>query len=89
MNNLERVATIKQRLIEALTPSMIEVEDESHLHAGHEGAKTGKGHFAVTIASAHFNGKTPLARHRLVYAALGNMMETDIHALRISANTPS
>jgi len=83
-----RLAEIENRLRTALDPLSLEVIDESHLHAGHEGAKTGKGHFAVTICSAQFTGKLPLARHRLVYSALGDMMEHDIHALSINAQTP-
>ena len=86
MNNDERVAEIARRLTQALTPSYIDVEDESHLHAGHEGAKSGKGHFAVKIVSGKFEGLTPLARHRLVYSSLGEMMDSDIHALRITAD---
>lgn len=88
MDKSLRLAEIENRLRTALAPVRIEVIDESHLHAGHEGAKTGKGHFAVTICSAQFAGKLPLARHRLVYGALGDMMEHDIHALSINAQTP-
>jgi BolA protein len=64
------------------------VKDQSHLHAGHEGAKDGRGHFDVTIVSNAFKGKRQLARHRLIYDALGTLMKTDIHALRIQASTP-
>jgi BolA protein len=64
------------------------VKDQSHLHAGHEGAKDGRGHFDVTIVSNTFKGKRQLARHRLIYDALGTLMKTDIHALRIQASTP-
>jgi BolA protein len=64
------------------------VKDQSHLHAGHAGAQDGRGHFDVTIVSDAFAGKRPLARHRLIYEALGTLMETDIHALRINASTP-
>jgi len=88
MDKTERVAEIRRRLQLALQPVSLEVIDESHLHAGHAGALTGKGHFAVQIVSPQFVGKLPLARHRMVYAALGEMMEEDIHALSISANTP-
>ncbi len=86
MNNDERVAEIERRLTDALSPSYIDVEDESYLHAGHEGAKSGKGHFALKIVAEKFKGMTPLARHRLVYAALGDLMDSDIHALRITAS---
>lgn len=88
MDKSERVAEIRRRLQMALQPLQLEVVDESHLHAGHAGALTGKGHFAVQIVSPQFAGKTPLARHRMIYAALGEMMDEDIHALSISANTP-
>lgn len=76
---------IKGKLIEAFAPSHIEVIDESHLHAGHVGAQSGKGHYAVTIYSQAFAGKNPLARHRLIYDALGELMDTKIHALSIKA----
>jgi len=73
----------------ALSPSMLEIRDDSHKHAGHEGARDGRGHFAVDITSIAFEGMAPLARHRRVYAALGDMMQTDIHALQIRARTPA
>lgn len=88
MEKTERLAEIQRRLQTVLQPQSLEVVDESHLHAGHAGALTGKGHFAVHIVSSQFVGKPPLARHRMVYAALGDMMDNDIHALSISANTP-
>lgn len=66
----------------------IAIEDESALHAGHEGAKSGGGHFRLRIISEKFIGLAPLARHRLVYDALGEMMQRDIHALSIQALTP-
>ncbi len=84
----DRVARIEQRLREALAPESIEIGDESHLHAGHEGAKGGGGHFAVTIVSAKFQGQNTVMRHRLVYDALGNMMQKEIHALSITALSP-
>lgn len=86
--NPERVRRIRALLVDALQPSFIEVTDDSHRHAGHAGARGGQGHFSVDIVSAAFAGKLPLARHRLVYAALGDMMQTDIHALAIRARTP-
>lgn len=84
----ERVAEIERLLREAFQPSHLLVKDQSHLHAGHEGAKDGRGHFDVTIVSNTFKGKRQLARHRLIYDALGTLMKTDIHALRIQASTP-
>jgi BolA protein len=80
-----RMKEITNRLTSSLNPSDLTVLDESHLHAGHAGAKTGKGHFAVTISSSQFEGLLPLKRHRLVYQALGDLMDTDIHAIRIKA----
>jgi len=85
----ERVTTIRNRLEDALAPTELVVKDQSHLHAGHEGAKEGKGHFEVTIVSDKFDNANRIARHRLVYDALGSFMETDIHALRINAFAPS
>lgn len=84
----ERVAEIERLLREAFQPSHLLVKDQSHLHAGHEGAKDGRGHFDVTIVSNAFKGKRQLARHRLIYDALDTLMKTDIHALRIQASTP-
>ena len=86
--NPQRVERIRALLTEALAPQSLDVADDSHKHAGHAGARGGQGHFGVDIVSAAFAGKLPLARHRLVYAALGEMMQTDIHALAIRARTP-
>jgi BolA family transcriptional regulator, general stress-responsive regulator len=82
-----RIATIRSRLILALDPQLLEITDESHLHAGHAGARDGRGHFHVRIVSSRFRGLSRLAQHRLVYEALGDLMTTDIHAVRISAET--
>lgn len=84
----ERVASIEAILTDAFAPSHLLVKDQSHLHAGHAGAKDGRGHFAVSIVSTAFAEKSPLERHRMVYAALGSLMETDIHALKINATAP-
>ena len=86
--NVERVERIRVAL-QALAPSALQVLDESHRHVGHEGARDGRGHFAVEIVSEAFAGLAPLARHRRVYEALGSMMQTDIHALSIRAMTPA
>jgi BolA protein len=83
--NARRVDRIRLLLERAFEPESLEVEDDSHKHAGHEGAKSGLGHFNVSIVSSHFNGMKMLARHRAVYAALDDMMKTDIHALAIEA----
>ena len=84
-----RVTTIEQLLVTALAPQDLLVKDQSHLHAGHAGAKEGKGHFDVTIVSEKFDGVNRIGRHRLVYDALGAFMESDIHALRINAFSPA
>jgi BolA protein len=83
--NAIRVEQIQRLLESAFEPESLMVEDDSHRHVGHEGAKGGMGHFNVSIVSAHFNGMTMLARHRAVYKALDNLMQTDIHALAIEA----
>ena len=75
--------------LQSLQPSHLEIIDESHKHAGHEGARDGRGHFALDIVSEAFAGLAPLARHRRVYQAMGEMMQTDIHALSIRARTPA
>ena len=79
--------SIRARLA-ALDPLRIELDDESALHAGHEGAKGGGGHFRLTIVSPRFRNETTVARHRLVYAALGPLMRREIHALALRALTP-
>jgi BolA protein len=83
--NAERVERITALLESVFAPESLDVEDDSHRHAGHEGAKTGLGHFNLAIVSAHFNDMKMLARHRAIYSALGDMMQTDIHALSIDA----
>lgn len=89
MVNPERVARMRSLLAEAFTPLALEVIDDSHKHVGHAGARDGRGHFTVEIVSAAFAGMTMLARHRAIYAALGQMMTTDIHALSIRAGAPA
>jgi BolA protein len=83
-----RVDAIRARLAAALAPEQLEVADDSHRHVGHAGARDGRGHFRVRVVSASFRGQSPLARHRAVFAALGDLMQTDIHALAIDARTP-
>lgn len=78
---------IKQKL-SVLEPEKIEIVDESARHAGHEGAKSGGGHYLLTIVSRKFSGKSTLARHRLVYDVLQEMMHKNIHALSVKAYTP-
>jgi BolA protein len=83
-----RVERIRAILARGFTPSGLTGEDQSHLDVGHAGARDGRGHFRVRIVAAAFGGKAPLARHRAVYAALADMLETDIHALAVEARTP-
>ncbi|HRQ64656.1 MAG TPA: BolA family protein [Xanthomonadaceae bacterium] len=84
----DRVERIHRLLSLAFAPAAVEVVDDSHKHVGHAGARDGRGHFSVRLVSTAFAGQPPLARHRAVYAALGDMMQTDIHALSIRAQTP-
>lgn len=83
----DRVNLIKQRLQNCLNPTLLEIEDQSALHAGHPGARSG-GHFAVKIIAEQFNGKSRVERHRMVYKALSDVMQSDIHALSIQSLTP-
>jgi BolA protein len=83
-----RVGAIRAAIEAALAPVALEIEDESHKHAGHAGARDGRGHFRVDVVSGAFTGMSPIARHRAVYAAVGELMATDIHALAIRARTP-
>jgi BolA protein len=83
-----RAAWIEQRLRATLDPVALDIEDESHKHAGHAGAKSGGGHFRMRIVSPQFSGLDAVARHRLVYQALGEAMGREIHALSIQALAP-
>ncbi len=85
----DRQQQIQVCLEQAFQPTELLVKDQSQLHAGHEGAKDGRGHFDVTIVSMAFDGINRIGRHRMVYDALGSLLETDIHAIRIKAFTPS
>ena len=85
--NAERIARMTGLLTDSLNPTHLSIVDESHLHAGHVGAKTGKGHFFVEITSDEFTSVSPVKKHQLIYGALGEMMQSDIHALRISAKS--
>ena len=79
---------MRQRLA-SLEPLSLDLRDESAQHAGHAGARpSGGSHWQLTIVSEAFRGKSPVARHRMVYEALGDLMERDIHALRIEAFAP-
>jgi BolA protein len=80
---------IEERLRASIQAESIHVRDDSAKHHGHEGAKTGGGHFHVTIVAEAFSGKNRLARHRLVYDPLSDWIPARIHALSIDARTPS
>ena len=77
-------------LKQQLSPQVLEIEDDSGLHAGHpEAAVSGGGHFSVLIVSERFQGLKSVERHRLIYQALGNEFKKDIHALAVKALTPA
>ena len=81
-------AEIRRRL-EGLAPCELDLQDESARHAGHSGAAPGGNtHWKLTIVSAAFTGKSTVARHRMIYQALGELMQQPIHALEISARSP-
>ena len=82
-----RVEQLRAALVSALEPTLLEIRDDSAAHAGHAGAREG-GHFHVRIASARFIGLAPLARHRLVYDAVGSLLKTQVHALSIDTRLP-
>jgi len=84
----ERVSLIRRSLEAAFAPEELAIIDDSGRHAGHAGARDGRGHFQVRILSRHFSGKRTVERHRMVYAALGSLMQTDIHALGLIALSP-
>jgi BolA protein len=84
----DRLQQIRERLTAGLAPLECELTDESALHAGHPGAASGGGHYRLRLVSDRFKGHSRLARHRLVYDCLHDMMQRDIHALAITALTP-
>jgi BolA family transcriptional regulator, general stress-responsive regulator len=86
---MDRIAEIKARLEQALSPTQLDIIDESHLHAGHAGAASGAGHFNVTIISDKFTGQSAIQRHRMVYLAVNDLMPSEIHALSINAQAPN
>jgi BolA protein len=85
----ERIDVIRERLEAGFSPTHLQVKDQSHLHAGHAGAQDGMGHFEITIIADAFEGKSRIERHRMVYGAMGSLMQTDIHALKINAFSPA
>lgn len=86
---VERCKCIEERLTKTFSPSHLLVKDQSHLHAGHAGARDGKGHFAVEIVSDSFRDRSRLERHRMIFESLEDIMSSDIHALKIKAQTPT
>lgn len=89
MTTLTRAERIRSKLQRELHTDQVELIDDSHLHAGHAGARDGRGHFRVRVVSEDFAGLKTLQRHQLVYRALAELMQTDIHALGITALTPA
>ena len=85
---MNRIDLIRAALTAAFAPTHLVIEDQSAAHAGHAGAADGRGHFSVEIVAGAFAGQPALARHRMVYAALGELMQTDIHALSVRAAAP-
>ena len=85
---MSKIDTMRERLA-ALQPQSLEIIDDSHKHSGHGGFMADGSHYRMTIVSAQFDGKNQVARHRMVYAALGEMMKQDIHAMNIDARTPA
>jgi BolA protein len=84
----DRIERIRSSLERALAPLQLDIEDESHHHVGHAGASDGRGHFRVHIVAADFAGLPLIKRHQRVYAALGDLMNTDIHALALDTRAP-
>lgn len=83
MNNRERIEQMQARLESTLNPESLTITDDSHKHVGHAGAKTGMGHFTIDIQAKALEGKSRIEQHKLIYQALGDMMDTEIHALAI------
>ena len=79
---------LREQALTALAPEHIQLDDDSAEHAGHAGARSGGGHYTLTIVSGRFAGLSRVARHRLVYDTLGELMKTRVHALAIRALTP-
>lgn len=86
--NINRADVIRDKLQQRFAPLALSVQDDSAKHAGHAGARDGRGHFTVRVVSKEFADHSRVERHRMVYAALGDLMQTDVHALSISAFTP-
>jgi len=85
----KRIEIIRSKLQAALDPVILDITDDSHLHVGHAGAQDGAGHFTVNIVAETFKDMSTIARHRLIYDALAELMPDQIHALSIKASTPA
>ena len=83
-----RAQRLRELLETHFAPTELIIEDESHLHAGHVGAAGGQSHFRIRIVAEAFRGVPAVGRHRLVYAAVDDLLKTDIHALAIEALPP-
>jgi len=88
MSQSERMVRMRERLTDKLLPLQLDISDDSHLHAGHAGARGGAGHFTVHVVAQAFADKTLIERHRMIYDLLQDMMHTEIHALSIQARSP-
>ena len=86
--NVDPAVAMMEHRLATLAPELVEIYDESGEHVGHAGAQGAGGHYQLLIVSLRFEGQSRVARHRLVYAALGEMMQKEIHALAITALTP-
>jgi BolA protein len=84
-----RAGKLERCLRQRLTIEHLEIEDQSHLHAGHAGARDGKSHFRIVISAREFAGRKPMECHRLVYEAADDLLKTDIHALSIRTRPPA
>ena len=87
--NADRPTLIADALRAALPDCQVDIVDDSHKHAGHPGARDGRGHFRARIVSGAFENASRIQRHRMVFAAVADLMKTDIHALNIEALTPA
>lgn len=88
MVDIDREERLRQKLVARFAPLQLSIEDESHHHAGHAGAAGGQSHYRVRIVAEAFRGLSPVARHRLVYSSVDDLLKTDIHALAIEALVP-
>jgi len=88
MTPATRAERLRERLNTAFSPVFLDIQDESHLHVGHAGAAGGHGHFRVHIVAEGFRGISTLSAHRMIYAAVGDLLQTDIHALRLDVGVP-